>query len=151
MYCDLRRQFCLFVGVAPCAGHKTSPRLNTDDAQASASSGRLESFDGKYNDCYRTHDTSAMQSSVFDSFQAWGPERMAVPSPGVELNYNCVSVLVLSLFIGDRGPRFVRVEHFHVLELVEGVRPNVFFVDNAIVADGEGSHSTYTVLGWRSH
>ena len=62
-------------------------------------------------------------------------------------------VLAFSLFVlyWHRGPGFVRIESLHVLELIESLRPEIFLVDNAVVADDEGPHTGDCILRRRSH
>src|ERR1700722_10568702 len=52
----------------------------------------------------------------------------------------------LILFLGNRRPGYIRVETFHLLELVQGLGSKVFLVDYAVVTDHEGAHTRYVVL-----
>lgn len=73
------------------------------------------------------------------SFRYWLALR-SEPIPKV------VELAFLFLFVGHGVPGFVRVEEFHLLELVEGLRSKVSVIDNPVVADDEGSHSSYAVF-----
>jgi len=47
----------------------------------------------------------------------------------------------LFMFFQGRGPGFVGVEAFHLLEFVERFRPKILLVNHAVVTDDEGPHS----------
>jgi hypothetical protein len=53
----------------------------------------------------------------------------------------------LFLFRLDRFPGCVRVETLHLFECVEGSWPEVLLIDHAVVADDEGPHTRYAILG----
>src|ERR1700756_881154 len=79
-------------------------------------------------------------------------------SPNVELRgsvkrFKVRTVVRLFLFVFRwyRGPGFVRVESLHALKFIETLRPEILFVDNAVVADDEGSHSGYAIFRRRGH
>src|SRR5438270_10793212 len=56
------------------------------------------------------------------------------------------SVLRLQL---DRSPRLVRVEKLHLLEFVECLRPEVLFVNDAVLTDDEAPDTRYVIFGRR--
>src|ERR1700746_1445174 len=65
------------------------------------------------------------------------PGQKAGPLPGS----------VLFVILGYRSPGLVGVEAVHLGELIESLRPKVFFVNNAVLADNEGLNTGYGVLG----
>src|SRR5215467_2997116 len=53
----------------------------------------------------------------------------------------------LFFFPLHRFPGHVRVETFHRLECLEGASPEVLLIDDSVVADNEGAHTGYAILG----
>src|SRR5215475_6364996 len=54
---------------------------------------------------------------------------------------------VLFVILGYMSPGLVGVEAVHLGEFIECLRPKVFFINNAILADDEGLNTGYGVLG----
>src|SRR5258705_703167 len=56
----------------------------------------------------------------------------------------------LPLLLQDRFPGTIRIESIHFNKLIEGGRPKILLVDNAVVADDEGLHAGHAVLSGSS-
>src|SRR5271170_2815614 len=62
-----------------------------------------------------------------------------------------VPALSLFLIYWHRSPGFVRVESLHVPKRIGSLQPEIFLVDNAVVADDEGPYTGDFILRRRSH
>ena len=58
-------------------------------------------------------------------------------------------VFLFCIALGDWRPGFVWIESFHFCEFAESVSAKILFVNNTVIADHEGLHSGFTVLGRR--
>src|SRR6266403_1381357 len=54
----------------------------------------------------------------------------------------------LPLLLQDRFPGTIRIESIHFNKLIEGGRPKILLVDNAVVADDEGLHAEIPFADW---
>jgi hypothetical protein len=63
----------------------------------------------------------------------------------------CLFGRIFLFILRNWGPGFVRIKALHVLEFIEGFWSKILLVDNAVVADDEGSHSGHGVLDRCSH
>src|ERR1700756_3231856 len=55
------------------------------------------------------------------------------------------------VLLRDWYPGLVRIKDLHGLEFCERFRPEIFLIDDAVIANGERLHSRYSVLSWCSH
>src|SRR5262249_721763 len=56
-----------------------------------------------------------------------------------------------SLLSEDRFPRAIWIEALHLFEFIEGGRPQIFRVDDSVMAENEGVNASLAVLGRSSH